>query len=386
VRTDGEARSAFDRTAGRKPNGAAGPASAFRPAEMCLTPAQWAAREIPPTDHLLGELLSTTCRVVIVADTGLGKTMFAVANAFAMWLGCGFLRWRGQRRARVLFIDGEMPRDLMKERILMACAWFGVEPPDEGLYFLSREDVEEMPPFDMEEGQKWLDAFIEAIGGVDFIILDNFMCLCAGDLRDEESWQALKPYVLSLTRRRIGQLWLHHVGHDKSRGYGTKTKEWQMDLVMLGEAVEAPGADVAFKLTFPKARRRSPSNRGDFETVQVELREGQWSTTTASEGTKKTRPLSPAAAIALEQLNRAVAECGETMPAATNSPRNRKGVKVEAWRERCIHAGISSGDSDSAQRQAFNPTVELSRWRAGAPGGRLGPRLGGPVARTTRRG
>src|SRR5687768_999730 len=107
------------------------------------------------------------------------------------------------------------------------------------------------------------------------------MSLCVSDLRDEEGWQALKPYVLSLTKRRIGQLWLHYVGHDKTRLYGTKTREWHMDTVMLGEAAQAAGAEVAIRLTFTKARRRKPSNRADYETIQVELRDGQWSSSAA---------------------------------------------------------------------------------------------------------
>jgi hypothetical protein len=340
-------------------NGHAQPRRGPDPTKICLTPVQWAEREIPPTDHLLGELFSTTSRGIFVADTGLGKTMFAVALAFAMNLGTGFLHWQGRRPARVLFVDGEMPRDLMKERLAMASSWFDADAPTTGLYFLSREDVEDMPPFDTEDGQQWLDAFIEALGGVDFIVFDNMMSLCGGNMKEEESWQPLKPYVLALTKRRIGQLWLHHVGHDKSRSYGTKTREWHMDTVMLGEAVEAHGADVAFRLTWSKARRRKPSNRADFEPVQIELRDGLWTSAgVTGSGGPKPRQLPPAAVIALDQLTKAIAEAGETMPTATNIPRNRKGFRADAWRERCYLAGISDGETGSARRKSFNRARE----------------------------
>lgn len=356
-------REAFDRaTRGATKQGRANGAASMSPdiSTLALTPAAWAARELPATDHLLGELFSTTCRALLVADTGLGKTMFAVALAFAMHLGRGFLHWSSRRNARVLFVDGEMPRDLMQERLRIACAWFGVKPPTDGLFFLSREDVEDMPPLDSEDGQVWLDTFLAALGGVDFIVFDNFMSLCASDLRDEEGWQSLKPYVLALTRRRIGQLWLHHVGHDKTRSYGAKAREWHMDVVMLGEACEASGADVALKLTFTKARRRKPTNRDDFETMQIELRSGQWSSAKASTDApgKKIVALPPGAAIALEQLRIAVAQTGTAMPAVAQIPRGKAGVREVAWRDRAYLAGISAGAGEGSSRKAFSRAKE----------------------------
>jgi hypothetical protein len=45
----------------------------------CFTPAAWATREIPLEDYLLGEMLSTSIRVLFAADTGLGKTMFSLS-------------------------------------------------------------------------------------------------------------------------------------------------------------------------------------------------------------------------------------------------------------------------------------------------------------------
>src|SRR5262245_20024812 len=205
-----------------------------------LTPKQWLAREIAPDDHLLGELFSTTTRAVFSADTGIGKTMLGLAWAFAMCLGRDFMHWEAKRPARVLYIDGEMPRSLIKERIALATGtWFNVTPSDANrISILSVEDFEGLPPLDTEDGQKWLDGFIAEKGGFDFIFFDNIMSLCSSNMKEEDSWQAMKEYVLSLTKRRIGQLWLHHTGHDKSRGYGTKTREWQMKNVMVGDKEE----------------------------------------------------------------------------------------------------------------------------------------------------
>jgi hypothetical protein len=264
-----------------------------------LTPAAWLARDLPPEDLLLGHLLSTTSRAMLAADTGLGKTMLGLAIATAVCLGCEFMHWAGGGKPRrVLVIDGEMPRELMRSRIADAHRWFGIDPMIDGLFLLSLEDVREMaekgllpemPPLDTPEGHEWVYQFIELIGGVDFVVLDNVQALTVGDLREETTWAPLNPLVYGLTRRHIGQLWLHHVGHDKSRAYGSKRFQWIMDAVMLGEAPaedeEAEPVDVAMKVTFQKARRRTPDSRADFEPVTLQLDKGRWE----SKGTGPTK-------------------------------------------------------------------------------------------------
>ena len=210
-----------------------------------------------------------------------------------------------------------------------------------------------MPPFDTEDGQRWLDDFMSRLGRVDFAIFDNFMSLCAADLRDEEGWQQLKPYVLALTKRRIGQLWLHHVGHDKTRGYGTKTREWHMDFVLHGDSVEEPGAEVAFKLSFPKARRRKPSNRTDFETVTVTLRDGAWSSSAALSPEGSSKGLSPRAQSCLDALQRAIEHAGEQPPSHAATKHVHRAVKVTLWRN-YFEQITAYEKGSSALRQAWS--------------------------------
>ncbi len=77
----------------------------------------WAALDIPPEPRLLGDLLTSTARVFIVGSTGLGKTQLAHGMAAGIASGAGFLHWKAERPARVLLIDGEMSRSLIKDRI-----------------------------------------------------------------------------------------------------------------------------------------------------------------------------------------------------------------------------------------------------------------------------
>jgi hypothetical protein len=240
----------------------------------CLSLADWLARDLPPADNVLGRLLSTTSRLMLVAASGLGKTSFAMAKAFAMADGHGFLHWRGGRPCRVLYIDGEMSKPLIKARLTDAVRRFGGKPKT--IFMLCRADVEDMPPLNTPGGQAFIDVKIKEVGGVDFIFFDNVQALLVGDMKEEEAWQDTLPWIKRLTKRRIGQCWVHHTGWDKSRAYGSSAREWQLDTVAVMEEIEGSGCDIAFTLTFTKARERTPDNRADFETVVITLANDQW--------------------------------------------------------------------------------------------------------------
>jgi hypothetical protein len=107
------------------------------------------------------------------------------------------------------------------------------------------------------------------------------MSLIAGDHKDEEGWRQTNPWILSLTRRGIGQIWVHHTGHDETRSYGTKTREWQMDTVIHLETIERDDTDVSFQLNFRKARERTPQTRADFADVRIALIGDEWTYFTA---------------------------------------------------------------------------------------------------------
>ena len=76
----------------------------------------WNDRELPPRDLIMGDFLSTTSRVLLIGPSGLGKTNFGMALAGCAGAGQGFLHWKCHRPARVLYIDGEMSRPLLKSR------------------------------------------------------------------------------------------------------------------------------------------------------------------------------------------------------------------------------------------------------------------------------
>ena len=313
-----------------------------------ISGAYWLTRDIPEPDFMLGELLSTTSRIELIGPTGLGKTNFLLALAAAGAEGCDFLHWRGNGTPRrVLFVDGEMSRRLAKRRLTDAARRHGSMPGT--LFYLNREDFPNLAPLNTEAGQKFIDQGIVTLGGIDCIILDNVQALLAGDMKEEVPWQDALSWVRSLTQRSIGQIWVHHTGHDETHGYGSKTREWQLDTVALMERIERPEADIAFSLKFTKARERSPENRADFEPAIITLAKDTWTSERGDYVRTKPRTVDRV----FDLLQNALTFDGSIPPADRHIPPDTPCVAEELWRGYCEKGCISEGKPD-AFRMAFN--------------------------------
>ena len=294
-----------------------------------LTIEEWLARNLPAPDFIMGNWLSTTTRGLLVGPTGLGKTNLALALALNIAAGKDFLHWRGRRPCKGLYVDGEMSRRLLRQRIEDAVNRLGERPA--GFHALSHEDVEKFAPLNTAAGEAYIERFITQIKP-DFIVFDSIMCLLMGDMKDGVSWSAVMPWVRSLTRRRIGQLWLHHTGHDGSRSYGDKTKEWQLDTVMHMEAIEREDTDVSFALEFRKARERTPATRADFQRARVALVGDQW--TVEAPAIAAPAHVSPLGQRFLSALHNALA--GDNV----DSRHGCRAVTLDMWRAECVAIGL----------------------------------------------
>ena len=80
----------------------------------------WLQRELPPRDWLLEDMLCTTSRWLVIGGTGVGKTLLGLDLALALASGANFLHWNGTGRPRrVMYLDGELPAETLKERIVV---------------------------------------------------------------------------------------------------------------------------------------------------------------------------------------------------------------------------------------------------------------------------
>jgi hypothetical protein len=337
----------------------------------------WAIRDIPEPDRILGDFLTTTVRGFLVGRTGLGKTLLGIAIAAAAASGSDFLTWKAYRPVKVLYVDGEMPAELIKPRAIDAMRRLGAASIPPGNLMIFGRDIEAearqvcpaLPPFaplNTDAGRAFLMALIKAVGGVDLIIFDNVMSLLEGDQKDELAWSAVLDLVSQLTVMRIGQLWLDHTGHNNDRQYGSSTKAWRFDAVGVMAPIreddqtedDGPGGATGFTLSFDhpgKARRRTPENWKQFQPMTVRLLDDEWIWEPLSDAKKqgKGHALKPSAQAQYDALLDAIVVSGtpgQTTRATWLAECQRKGLvdaferdddgkdrsrKVSAFRARC---------------------------------------------------
>jgi hypothetical protein len=304
----------------------------------------WLTRDIPEPDRLLGDLLTTTTRVFLIGRTGLGKTMLALDMAASVAAGVPFLHWPAGRPARVLYIDGEMPAELIKPRLRATLDRVGPIPAG-NLRVMSRDVEAEarkafpalpaFEPLNTPGGQQFVMDFIKAVGGVDAVFFDNVMSLLTGDMKDELPWAEVQPLVMRLSAARIGQVWLDHTGHNTDRQYGSSTKAWRMDAVGIMTALkdDADPKSVGFNLGFDfpgKARRRTPDNWQQFAAMTCRLVDGVWSSVPvavekAAGASVKVRT---GAMVRYEALQAVLARTG------------RDSTTREEWYAECVNRGL----------------------------------------------
>ena len=166
--------------------------------------------ELVPRKKLLGDWFGEGDLGFIFAFRGVGKTWLALAIAQAVSTGGKLGDWQARAPVKVLYVDGEMPPDLMRNR----CA--GLEAININLEFLNHEILFERtgkvlnitnPDVQRAIAQRCVNSSTKVL------ILDNLSTLASGMRENEaDSWELVNPWLLELRRRKIAVVIVHHAG------------------------------------------------------------------------------------------------------------------------------------------------------------------------------
>jgi putative DNA primase/helicase len=211
--------------------------------------------KLPPREMLLAPILPERSLAMLYAPRGLGKTMLGLSIGLAVASGQPLLRWTAPRQRRVRYVDGEMPLVALQERLKTISIGLGGEVPNDGFRILAADNVEHGISLGTQEGQSALDPLLE---GTDLLILDNLSTLCtSGSESASDAWVPMQNWLLSLRRRGVSALLVHHAGTN-GRQQGTSRREDALDAVIALRRPDDYSAEqgARFEIHFEKLRNR----------------------------------------------------------------------------------------------------------------------------------
>lgn len=208
-----------------------------------LAKAKCSARDLekinlPPQELILGDWLKEMDIGFIFAPRGIGRTWLALHLARRIAEGGSAGPWKVHNPCRVLYVDGEMPFDEIRQRNAALAA-----AETDGLQYLQHEALFHFTERVLDLANPIVqDAILELCkkDQIKVLILDNLSCLFRGvSENDADSWEKVLPWLLALRRARITVIFVAHAGRN---GFmrGTSRREDAADWIMsLEEANDA---------------------------------------------------------------------------------------------------------------------------------------------------
>jgi putative DNA primase/helicase len=229
--------------------------------------------DIPQKQSLLEPILQEGNLAMIYAKRGVGKTFASLEVAFAVASGGNMFdgKWKANKPRKVLFLDGEMPAITIKERLAeivftSTCKNFNPE----NLQIITPDLQEQgMPDITTVEGQNAINEFIEE--NTSLVIIDNLSTLArTGRENESESWLPVQEWILSLRRRNIAVVIIHHANKSGEQR-GNSKKEDILDTVI---KLERPSdykteEGARFEVVYTKARNFQGEEAKSFEATKT---------------------------------------------------------------------------------------------------------------------
>ena len=216
--------------------------------------------KVAPRVELCGPWLKEGTLTEVYGWRGAGKSWFGLSLAFAVASGVDFMRWGVTEARGVLYVDGEMGLDDIQARIPrihQSEQKRAGRPLHPKLRYIADSDLElfpnGLPKLSTKEGKALVEANLE---GISLVVLDNLSTLYNSAIEnDAESWVEAQDWLLSLRRRGLAVVFVHHAGKGGQQR-GTSKREDICDTVIALKKPETHQAEdgCAFTLAFEKNR------------------------------------------------------------------------------------------------------------------------------------
>jgi putative DNA primase/helicase len=247
------------------------------------------AHKFPVRVPLLGPLIHAGDLAMWFAGRGVGKTQVMLSLSVALAFGGQFLRWKADKPVGVLYLDGEMAGQVMQERIATFLPENAPEDLADNLRLFTPDLLEPgqpLPDLSTMTGQSLVEPLIAENTRV--IVIDNLSAWCrTGKENESESWTPISNWLMTLRRRGIAVLLVHHAGKNGEQR-GNSKKEDPLDLVVqLRRAGDYDARDgAAFTWSITKGRHLKGEDAAELDLV-LNVIDGmaQWTWKTAESST-----------------------------------------------------------------------------------------------------
>ena len=202
-------------------------------AQSILTQSAFNRLKLPARIKIVGDFAQEGAIGYLFAPRGEGKTWMGLLLAKCIAAGNHWGRYKVNTPNKVLYIDGEMNRRLMLDRINQ------LPHESENLYTLCNNLLWSLS-LDGFKGVNLMDATIQDYvlqfideKAIKVIFLDNLSCLCRGMKENEgDSWEDFMPFLDNLKQRGVLVIILHHTTKNGDQMRGTSRREDQADFVI----------------------------------------------------------------------------------------------------------------------------------------------------------
>ncbi len=282
--------------------------------------------ELVPRKKLLGDWFCEGDLGFIFAFRGVGKTWLALLTAQALSTGGKLGDWKTLAPVKVLYVDGEMPPDLMRAR----CE--GLQASNANLEFLNHEILFDRTGKTLNITSPEVQ---QAITGrcvsshAKVLILDNLSTLASGMKENEaDSWELVNNWLLDLRRRKIAVVIVHHAGRSGEMRGTSKREDNVFWIIALDDAKkdadDKRGARFVSRFTKPSRNTQEEVAAFEWHLVTDET------TGLVSIGHRPAQTL---------DVFRSIIEAGVTKPSEIASEMKLPDYKISRLAKKAVDAG-----------------------------------------------